>query len=410
MVEHEAADGTASTASVRRGSEIKEVVHVHLYDAIRPGQGGAVSYVDRIVRWQIEHGIRATVLGVGGTGKLEEAPENLRFVPVRKKKQGTGLWWVFWLKLFWIIRFLQIPRDAVIHVERSYFLLPFILLLPGNPLVCTVHGQPLEWMDANLGSRPWKWLLWKLRRQVDAFCLRRADLILAVSEHVRIGFEDAYPWIKGRVELLATPVDLDRFRPGHRRELRRDLGLDEDSKLVFYTGRFAKQKDLPLLIEAFAIVEKEQPDVRLLLSGSGPEHEAIEKAMRRTGARRIEFLGEQPAERVPKLMAAVDVLALSSLYEGSPAVVREALACGTPVVSPPVGDLPLTITDPLLGRITERNPEALAEGLMETLDQDRDAMSERCRAAAGQFDHNRFMATLHRGYADALAARRGKPR
>jgi len=366
-------EGQGASSGVE-DSQVSEVVQVHQYDPFHPGQGGGVAWVHRIVCWLTSHGIRTTVLGIRRQPPPANGSSDLRFLPIQTRKEGAGWWWTFLLKLSLRLPRIRFSSRTVIHTHRAYFLLPFIFLKPHPARVCTLHGQPAEWVDANIRSRPLKLLLNAVRRPIETFCLRRSHALIAVSEHVRRGFEQTYPWTKGQIQTLQTPVDLQQYVPGNRPHLRETLGLNIDGHLVLYAGRFSKQKDVPLLIRAWAIVERTHPDAHLLIIGSGPEKPLIEETIRQEGVERITFLGEQPPTLMPQFMAAVDVLVLSSIYEGSPTVVREALACGTPVVSPPVGDVEEVLPNPLAGRVTPRSPEGIATGLLEVLEQDPDRM------------------------------------
>ncbi|MCA1809103.1 MAG: glycosyltransferase, partial [Lentisphaerae bacterium] len=69
----------------------------------------------------------------------------------------------------------------------------------------------------------------------------------------------------------------------------------------------------------------------------------------------VRFMGALPREALPAWLAAADVFALSSLHEGDPVVIREALACGTPVVAPRVGGIPETVPDNRYGLLCEPN-------------------------------------------------------
>ncbi len=395
--------GASARTSHLARAEVNEVLHAYLYDPTRPGQGGGVSYVDRIVRWLVSQGIRTVVLGVQTADRRNTHTRDLEFVPVRRPHGGIGFWWLFWLKLFLMLPFLRLSENAVVHVQRSYFLLPFVLLKPRNPRVCTLHAQPWEWLDVN--HPRWRRLFVLPRRLVEAYCLRRAHSIIAISEHVRRGYVREYPWLEGRMHLLPTPVDRGMFKPQDAAEARASLGLGSTEKVVLYVGRLAKQKDVPLLVQAFAIVEQQLPTASLLICGSGPELPVIQKAIREYGVKNVSFLNERPFAEMPQLMSAADVFALSSVFEGSPSVLREALACGTPVVGPAVGDLPAVISNPQVGCVTDRTPEALARGILETLALERDQSAEACRRASADFDHTAAMQEIMGIYGQASRRR-----
>jgi teichuronic acid biosynthesis glycosyltransferase TuaC len=119
-----------------------------------------------------------------------------------------------------------------------------------------------------------------------------------------------------RAEVIPSGIDLDLFRPMDKNEARKQLGLPQDRRLVLFAGEPRPEKRLDIAQAAVALARQTDPLVDLVqLSG-------------------------QPHDRVPVYMNACDALLLVSDAEGSPNVVKEAMACNLPVVSVPAGDVP----------------------------------------------------------------------
>jgi teichuronic acid biosynthesis glycosyltransferase TuaC len=118
-----------------------------------------------------------------------------------------------------------------------------------------------------------------------------------------------------RTTIIPCGVDTDLFCPGDRGAARLALGLPEATPLVLFVGDPRPEKRLSLIKDAFEGLQKQIPTAQLLL------------------------IHDEPRERMPLYMNASDVLVLASVAEGSPMVVREALACNLPVVSTDVGDV-----------------------------------------------------------------------
>lgn len=193
-----------------------------------------------------------------------------------------------------------------------------------RPLVVTYHGS-----DVFLPQQ----------RRWSRLAARRAALNICVSRGVRarLGVADA--------EVVPCGVDTDLFAPRDRAAARARFGLRTDRKVVLFGGAKANPvKDFALLEAAVARVGLDA-QVRTL--------EGVER------------------EDVPALMSAVDVLALTSRHEGSPMVVKEALACALPVVAVDVGDVREWLTDPAYGRVVPRDPEAVGRALEAVLAQPR---------------------------------------
>jgi teichuronic acid biosynthesis glycosyltransferase TuaC len=136
-----------------------------------------------------------------------------------------------------------------------------------------------------------------------------------------------------RVRLARNGVDLSRFRPGDRRQARRELGLPEDGIVLLGVGRLVPGKGFHV---AVAGLQQLAANVRLVLVGDGPESPAL----RESGGRRLVLLGAQPPDRVALALQAADLLVLPSEREGWPNVVTEALASGVRCVATAVGGIP----------------------------------------------------------------------
>lgn len=192
-----------------------------------------------------------------------------------------------------------------------------------------------------------------------------------------------------KIRVHHTGIDLDRFRP----EARVALGVEGPALIA--VGHLIARKGQDLALEALAMI----PAATLFIVGEGPERGRLEGLARSRGlSPRARFLGAQPHEAVPGLLAAADVLVLPTVSEGLANVWVEALACGTPVVTSDVGGAREAIDRPEAGRLVPREPAAIAAAVRELLR----APPERAavRAAAQKFSWVRNAAELR----DHLAA------
>jgi glycosyltransferase involved in cell wall biosynthesis len=136
-------------------------------------------------------------------------------------------------------------------------------------------------------------------------------------------------------------------------------------------------KALDVLLRAWALLARDGQGAgaaRLILIGEGTERGALERLARQEGvADHVEFLGPRPQPVVAEWIAAADLLCLPSHAEGSPNVVVEALASGTPVVASRVGGIPDLVDDGVNGLlVTPGDPAALASALAAALGRDWD--------------------------------------
>lgn len=145
-------------------------------------------------------------------------------------------------------------------------------------------------------------------------------------------------------EIVPCGVDTGLFCPMPRAEARTALGLPQDAALVLFAGMRRPEKRFDLVEAAVLQLKLGRPDARLVVA----EREAH--------------------ERMPLFMNACDVLVLASEAEGSPMVVKEAMACNLPVVSVDVGDVAEVIDGTAGCAIVARDAAAMAAGLAAALD------------------------------------------
>ncbi len=154
-------------------------------------------------------------------------------------------------------------------------------------------------------------------------------------------------------------ADVKIFHPGEPR-------AEGAEKTVLFVGNLLPVKNPELLLRAFARVPS---PARLVIVGKGPMREALEAHVAAAGlADRVRFTGPQLAPQVAEHMRAADVLCMSSLNEGLPNVVIEAMASGLPVVATDVGGIHEVIDEPWKGTLVPSGDEAaLAAALNEAL-------------------------------------------
>lgn len=166
---------------------------------------------------------------------------------------------------------------------------------------------------------------------------RRVERTLVTSRRVQaaLGRPDA--------EIVPCGVDTDLFQPIPQAAARVALGLPADQRLVLFAGMRRPEKRFDLIEVAVSQVQKSLADVTLLVAEI------------------------EPHERMPLFMNAADVLILASEAEGSPMVIKEAMACNLPIVAVDVGDVSEVIGETAGCFVVQRNIAALAEGLRAAL-------------------------------------------
>jgi glycosyltransferase involved in cell wall biosynthesis len=122
-----------------------------------------------------------------------------------------------------------------------------------------------------------------------------------------------------------------------------------------------------------------QPTVKLWLVGEGSYRPALEKLVQKLSLQKhVFFAGARDAAEIPLWFSAADASVLASSREGWPNVILESLACGTPVVATPVGQIPEILAYPDVGIIASQDPNSLAAAIEAALERgwDRELLSQ----------------------------------
>jgi len=224
----------------------------------------------------------------------------------------------------------------------------------GPPIVMTDHTR-----DPN--DRPHAW-----RTCCHRLLARPQDQAVASAEHIRDALAEN-DGLRGRpVHVIRLGIDPHRFDHAdddQRTVARKLLGVAGDELVVIQVARFAAVKDHATAIHAFALAHDQVPQARLVLIGDGPTREAAQRLAWDLGvADHTLFLGTR--SDVDALLPGAEVCLLTSLAEGTPPTVLEAMAARLPVVATSVGGVPEAVTHGQTGLLCPpRDAPALAHNL-----------------------------------------------
>jgi glycosyltransferase involved in cell wall biosynthesis len=200
---------------------------------------------------------------------------------------------------------------------------------------------------------------------LDRWALGRSDLVLTVSEAVRSKYIEREKIQQEKIRVLYHGVE-KRFMKDQKKEpeLRLKLGMESEDKLIGTVARLHKDKDIKILIKAFALVLKSRSQIKLLIIGDGPEKMKLTGLAEALGIKdRIIFTGFQ--QDILPLMALLDIFCLTSKEEGFPQSLVESMSLGKPVVVSKVGGVLELIEDGINGiLVPPGNPEILSESIL----------------------------------------------
>ncbi|MEW6359069.1 MAG: glycosyltransferase [Planctomycetota bacterium] len=227
-------------------------------------------------------------------------------------------------------------------------------------------GIPFKWI-AFFHGRTYQNMKIRAYNALDNVLFRFPDHVVAVTRAIVPEFR-RFGIPPSRISVIPNAVDpaayVSRADP---REVRRSIGVSDSDKLVGVFGRLSPEKGQREFVQAMGRVVSRRADVKAILAGEGPLEEELMAAIRQNKLEdHVKLLGHRAD--VPELLSALDALALPSWSEAMPNAILEAMASGTPIVSTTVGEVPYMV---MHGRsallVPPRNPEALADAVLEML-------------------------------------------
>jgi glycosyltransferase involved in cell wall biosynthesis len=335
-------------------------------------------------------------------GRAVEHPRFLSVPRFAKAMDGPSLF----LRLLPLLR--RLHRSEPIDVLDVHFVYPegFAAVLLGRalnvPVVLTLRG-----VLGQLGG-------FRVRRAEAAFALRRAERVVALSDSLR-----AMAAALGRparsIAVIPNAVDGDVFTLLERADARRRLGLAGPGPRLLFVGTPSPRKGIERVLDALPALAERWPAIELLVVGGPGAERSSPQGLRRYAARlgvadRLVLAGPHPPGELAPWYSAADAFVLPSRLEGSPNAVLEALACGTPVVATPVGEIPEVLADSGGGVLAPREGDGnLAPAIAAALDRDWDRAALRWWALRRRWaDVGEAVREQLRGAVRDHAARRGR--
>jgi glycosyltransferase involved in cell wall biosynthesis len=310
-MEHDTIADSSSRLVIQRQEPMPHVLVVSNHLDVKTRLPFAGVFVDRQVASLRSIGLTVTVFDIGA-----------RYNPLIIAKT--------WYEL---LREVQRLKPDLIHA-RYGTLVGILAVLVNRPTVITFCGSDLN-PGASVSS-----LRMRLGFLLSNLAALRARKIICVSE----GLRQALWWRRDRVVVIPDGVDVQIFSPGDRQEARRKLGWDLERPVVLFNlGDDRKKKGHDLAYATMDVLRALLPDSEL----QAVQHVA--------------------PDLMPLYYRAADVLLCTSMCEGSPNVVKEALACNLPVVSVPVGDVEERLAGVWPSAVVPRDPKLIGEELAKIL-------------------------------------------
>jgi glycosyltransferase involved in cell wall biosynthesis len=267
------------------------------------------------------------------------------------------------LKLIHLLR-RQRPHIVETHTAKAGAVGRLAARLAGVPIIIHVfHGHVFH---SYFGPAKTRFFL-----GVERALARLTDRLVTISPAQRRDISQTYHVAPPeKVLMIPLGLDLQPFATAKQTRLgrfRAALEVSDSAPLVGFVGRLTGVKNPSLFVEAAQRVAQRIPQARFVFVGDGELRSELEQQVAELGlAQRVIFAGWR--DDMPAIYADLDVMALTSLNEGTPITIIESLATGTPVVATAVGGVPDVVTDRRTGLLAPSgDADSLAQAIVELL-------------------------------------------
>lgn len=264
-------------------------------------------------------------------------------------------------------------QDRIVIFHRIEPFFPLIKVLSTNKKILFVHGD-IQYFKNKYCESKWKFIKF-LYYFIEPIFIKHFQKIFVVSQNGCNYYKLKYPKYAERFLFCPSfysPQIHYKLYGIKKDEIFKKYNINtetEVTKIILYVGRLELPKDPFLLIESFYLILKYYNNAKLIIVGNGKLKDKLIKRIKKLNLEgKVYILGEKNRQEVALLMNVSDVLLLTSAFEGMPAIVIEALACGLPVVTTNVGDVNLVVKDGISGKIVNsRRPEDIANAVIDIL-------------------------------------------
>jgi len=224
----------------------------------------------------------------------------------------------------------------VVWLHNPYF----IIKNPFSHSLITIHTTYYGMAHNNVGNTFFLRSYNKIISLFERYCMGKiaeSSHFIGVNqpvceEMVNIGIPQE------KISNITNGVDVNKFHHAENKgDLRKKFEIPEDEIVLLSLGRLTPQKQPFVLVDNFAIIEKQIGNITLLISGNGELFEATKDYVKKRKVSKIRFLGYLNGEDIPDLYACCDYYIMTSKYEGLPLTLLEAMASGLPCI---VSDIP----------------------------------------------------------------------
>ncbi|MFW5888114.1 MAG: glycosyltransferase [Patescibacteria group bacterium] len=295
-----------------------------------------------------------SIVPIGQIGKeIEQAGDRVISLKINRK-------WNFLLMFGRFLKLIKKEKPQIIHAHlfHAIFLSRLAKLFnKKTKIISTIHNE-------NIGGRSREFLL----RMTD----RLSDITNTISQRVSEIMVDKKVVKKDKVRTVYNGIDLEKFYPDPEKgkKIKERLDIENNYPVLISVGRLAEAKGFGYLLESVKELKKEYNDIVLIILGEGEKRQELESKIKDLNLENNIFLSGNKSNVVDYLNSA-DIFVSSSLWEGLPTAILEAMACGLPVVATNVGGTAEIVEDGRQGLLMDsQSPEQITEKVTYLLNND----------------------------------------
>jgi glycosyltransferase involved in cell wall biosynthesis len=295
---------------------------------------------------------------------------------------------------------LRRPRPRLFHVHVAHAGTPEVVALVawlrGVPFIAHVHidASPTTWLGHLLGTYQ-KFVLSKV--------LKRAAMVLVPTDSYRTLLLTKYRLDPARVRVLSNGTNMAK-----REATEAPLPLLDACVRLVSVGRVAKEKNLPLLIDAVdALVKNQDLDLQLEIVGDGPARDEVAQYIEDLGlGSRVHLVGRRGGDDLAASYDHADLFVMTSLSESFGTVLVEAMARGVPVIAPNISGVRDVVIDGETGLLIDHDVTSLCHAVVRIVDEPglREHLIEGARAQAHRFEWPEIAIECAQLYDEVLAS------
>lgn len=275
------------------------------------------------------------------------------------------------------------------YASASHLVTNFpVLILRRKPLILTLHRGDIYALSPK-----------SIPKFIVKYFLRQAKVLIAVSHDLKSKLVNEFFIDENKIEIIDVGVDLSVFKPSFAFEknyLKKKLGLSIDKFTLLFISVIRKRKGLDVLFNALK-KNRFLQNIETVIIGDGPDKPYFEAmAQSKELKSNVSWMGEIKNKNLPDWYVAADAFILPSRSEGTPTVILEAMASGTPVIATKVGGIPEVITHKTNGLLFDSEDEIQLNHLLSVIYEDTNLREKLARNAYEEIKKHSLQRQVYR--------------